>query len=57
VLAGSDREKLGKLVSGRGNILIAPSFIIRLPHYAELKKLDCRIELIEALPDNKRSEG
>jgi hypothetical protein len=43
--AGS--KKLRKLVSGAGDILIAPSFIIRLPLYAELEKLDCSIKLIE----------
>lgn len=51
VLTEQDRKKISKLVSGAGDILIAPSFIIRLPLYAELEKLDCRIELIEVSRD------
>lgn len=55
VLVESDSEKLRQFVSGTGDILIAPSFIIRQPLYAELKKLDCRIELIE-VPRHARAD-
>jgi len=47
VLRESDRTKLAELLSAAGSVLIAPSFIIKRPLYAELQKLDCRIELIE----------
>ncbi len=51
VLVETDRDKLRELVSGTGDILIAPSFIIRRPLYAELKQLDCHIELIDVPPN------
>jgi hypothetical protein len=50
VLGESDRERVRDLVSGTDVVLIAPSYIIRRPFYAELEMLDCRIELVE-VPD------
>ena len=47
VLGESDRERARELVTGSGVVLIAPSFFIRRPIYADLEKLDCRIELVE----------
>jgi hypothetical protein len=47
VLNESDQERIRELVSGAENLLIAPSFIIRRPLFAEFKKLGCRIELVE----------
>lgn len=48
VLREADQERLVELLSGGGNVLIAPSFITGRPFYATLQKLDCRIELVEA---------
>jgi len=51
VLVESDRKKIRELVSGTRDILIAPSFITRRPYFAEFKKLDCRVLLID-VPQN-----
>jgi len=47
VLPGFDREKLRQLAAGASDVIIAPSFIIRLPLFAELQNLNCRIELVD----------
>lgn len=47
VLVESDRKKIRELVSGTRDILIAPSFITRRPFFAEFRKLDCRVQLVD----------
>ena len=56
VLIEPDRQKIQALVSGTGDVLIAPSFIIRLPQCAEIQELDCHIELID-VSQHVTSEG
>jgi len=48
VLPESGQQRIRELVAGSQDILIAPSFMSTRPFFAELQKLDCRIELIEA---------
>jgi len=48
VLSESDQDRISELVDRTPNILIAPSFITSRPIFAQFRKLDCRIVLIEA---------
>jgi hypothetical protein len=56
VLPGADRKKLRELASGTSAVVIAPSFIIRLPLFAELENLDCHIELVEVTRKDRADE-
>ncbi len=47
VLPESGLQRIQDLVAGSQDILIAPSFLSTRPFFAELQKLDCKIELIE----------
>ena len=47
VLAESDHALPDTIVGGGGSILIAPSRLANRPIYAELTRLDLRIELVE----------
>lgn len=47
VLVESDRKKIREMVSGTRDILIAPSFITGRPLFAEFRKLDCRVQLVD----------
>lgn len=46
VLAGSDTTRFLKLATGPRSVLVVPSILARRPLYAELKKTNCRIELV-----------
>ena len=48
VMGESEREKIRKLASGADVVLIAPSVIIHRPLFAELRQLDCQIELVDS---------
>jgi hypothetical protein len=48
ILSDSDQKRARELVGGARNILIAPSFITSRPIFAQFRKLDCQIVLIEA---------
>lgn len=47
VLAESDQQRVRELVTGSNDTLIAPSVIGTRPLFEELRKLGCRIVLIE----------
>lgn len=54
ILPESDQERIRELVAGARNVLIAPAYIASRPIYAQFKKLDCRIVLIEAKEEDPK---
>lgn len=56
VLPESDQERIRELVASTSNILIVPSFITSRPIFAQFRKLDCRIVLIEATEGDRESQ-
>jgi len=57
VLPESDANLPDSIVVPGRNILIAPSLLADRPIYAELSRLDLRIELVEADPDEEEDSS
>ena len=56
VMPESDQKRIEELVGSGQNVLIAPSFIKARPIYAHLTRLNCRIQLIEAIEENQSND-
>ncbi|MBT8447390.1 MAG: hypothetical protein HKO62_04140 [Gammaproteobacteria bacterium] len=56
VLSERDQQRIAELAETGANMLIAPSLIATHPAYALLTRLNCRIELIETSPAQRRRD-
>lgn len=56
VLLESNQHRIRELTTGPQSVLIAPSFITRLPLFADLQNLDCSVVLIEAKEETVDSQ-